>query len=222
VGSNVSFKRPDGESCDGYLDESAAQGAPGVVVLQEWWGVNDQIKGVADFMAAEGFRALVPDLYHGKVTLEAAEAGHLMGELDFGAAASQDIRGAVQYLKQQGSGKVGVIGFCMGGALSVLAAAFVPEADVAVSWYGLPPLEAADFSKLDVAVQLHVASQDTFFSPAMAEAMTAKFKEGGVTHEYYLYDAVHAFGNEENPNHDPELTKLAWERSLQFLRTHLA
>src|SRR5688500_7844100 len=99
MGSSVGFKRPDGESCDGYLAEPANGDATGVVVLHEWWGLNDQIKGVADRLVAEGFRVLVPDLYHGKVTLESAEAAHLMNELDFSTAASQDIRGAVQHLK---------------------------------------------------------------------------------------------------------------------------
>jgi carboxymethylenebutenolidase len=221
MGTSVNFRRPDGESCNGYLAEQANQGGPGVVVLQEWWGLNDQIKGIADKLAAEGFRVLVPDLYHGKVTLEDAEAAHLMGELDFGAAASQDIRGAVQHLKTDG-GKVGVIGFCMGGALAVLSAAYVPEVDAAVSWYGLPPLEAADFSKVQTPIQLHVALQDTFFTPAMAEAMEAKLKEGTGAVESYRYDAVHAFGNETNAKHDPWATKLAWERSVQFLKMQLS
>jgi carboxymethylenebutenolidase len=219
MGSIVSFKRPDGESCEGYLVEN--QGAPGLVVLQEWWGLNEQIKGMGDRFAAEGFRVLVPDLYHGTVTLEDAEANHLMSTLDFAAAANQDIRGAIQYLKQD-SVKVGVIGFCMGGALSVLTAAFVPETDAAVSWYGLPPLGAEQFQGISVPIQLHAALEDGFFTPASFDAAEVAFKEGNVTFESYRYQAVHAFGNEDNPRHDPELTKLAWERSVQFLKMHLA
>src|ERR1700712_1763019 len=122
MGTLVSFKRPDGQDLKGYLAEPAnPQGAPGIVVIQEWWGLNDQIRGVADRLATAGYRALVPDLYRGKKTGEEEEANHLMSALDFGDAASQDVRGAVQYLKQ-GSPQVGCVGFCMGGALTLLAA----------------------------------------------------------------------------------------------------
>src|SRR5450755_1715046 len=142
MGKTVSYQRPDGGSVNGYLAEGARGArAPGIVVIQEWWGLNDQIRGVADKLAAAGYRALVPDLYRGKLALEANEAEHLMKGLDFAAAAGQDVRGAVQYLKASGSNKVGVTGFCMGGALTLLSAVNVPEADAGVVWYGLPPLE---------------------------------------------------------------------------------
>src|SRR3954462_2140349 len=130
MGKMVEFKRPDGKSVNGYLAEpQAGSKAPAMVVIQEWWGMQDQIKGVADKLAKQGYRALVPDLYRGKVALEANEAKHLMEGLNFGDAAGQDIRGAVQYLKNSGSAKVGVTGFCMGGALTVLSAVNVPEMD---------------------------------------------------------------------------------------------
>jgi carboxymethylenebutenolidase len=150
MGDMISFNRPDGQSVNGYLAEPDGNAnAPGLVVIQEWWGLNDQIRGVADRMAQAGYRALVPDLYRGKMTAEAEEANHLMTRLDFGDAATQDVRGAVQYLKQQ-SGKVGVTGFCMGGALTILAAVNVPETDAGVIWYGYPPLEYIDASKIKV------------------------------------------------------------------------
>ena len=110
MGKTISFKRPDGQAVPGYLAEPAhPEGAPGIVVIQEWWGLNDQIRGVADRLALAGYRALVPDLYRGKSTVEAEEAHHLMDGLNFGDAATQDIRGAVQHLKAA-SGKVGVTG----------------------------------------------------------------------------------------------------------------
>ena len=149
MGQMISYKRPDGKSVQGYLAEPKGGGAaPGMVVIQEWWGLNDQIKGVADKLAAAGYRALVPDLYRGKVALEANEANHLMTNLNFGDAASQDVRGAVQHLKASGSNKVGVTGFCMGGALTLLSAVNVPESDAAVAWYGFPPFEYIDASKI--------------------------------------------------------------------------
>ena len=124
----IEFKRPDGQSVKGYLAEPADKSnAPGVVVIQEWWGLDDEVKAVADRLASAGYRALVPDLYRGKLAIEANEAEHLMGDLNFGDAAGQDIRGAVQYLKATGSAKVAVTGFCMGGALTILAACNVPD-----------------------------------------------------------------------------------------------
>jgi len=137
----IEFKRPDGQTLHGYLAEPInKENAPGIVVIQEWWGLDDEIKAVADRFAQAGYRALVPDLYRGKLALEANEAEHLMGDLNFGDAAGQDIRGAVQYLKATGSPKVAVTGFCMGGALTVLSACNVPELDGSIIWYGNPPL----------------------------------------------------------------------------------
>src|ERR1700728_605630 len=153
MGTEVSIARPDSKRLEGYLAEpSNAEGAPAVVVIQEWWGVNDQIRGVADRLAAAGYRTLVPDLYRGKSTVEAEEAHHLMSGLNFGDAASQDVRGAVQFLKTR-SGKVGVTGFCMGGALTLLAACMAPEIDASVVWYGCPPLEYIDASKIRAPLQ---------------------------------------------------------------------
>src|SRR6202050_535673 len=126
MGTTISYLRPDGKKVDGYLAEPKAANAPGIVIIQEWWGVNDQIRGVADRLAAAGYRALVPDLYRGKSTVEAEEAHHLLSGLNFGEAASQDIRGAVQFLKTR-STKVGITGFCMGGALTLLAMCTAPE-----------------------------------------------------------------------------------------------
>jgi hypothetical protein len=147
-----------------------------VVVIQEWWGLNDQIKGVADKMAAAGYRALVPDLYRGKVALEANEAQHLMTGLNFGDAAGQDVRGAVQYLKGSGSAKAGVTGFCMGGALTVLAAVNVPETDACVIWYGFPPLEYVDASKIKAALMGHWAIDDEAFPIGKVDELEAKLR----------------------------------------------
>jgi carboxymethylenebutenolidase len=221
MGQNVSFKRPDGNECNGYLASPAAgDKAPGVVVIQEWWGVNDQIKGVADKLAAIGYRALVPDLYKGKVALDMAEAKHMMTNLNFGDAATQDVRGAAQYLKQS-SAKVGVVGFCMGGALTVLAAMYVPESNACSSWYGFPPEQAGDVRTIKTPLQLHLAEKDQSFSPDAARALLAKLKEGNVPHEAYWYDAGHAFFNEKGPNYNPEAAKLAWDRTVNFFEKHL-
>ena len=222
MGQTVTFKRPDGKDCNGYLASPASGGsrAPAVVVIQEWWGLNDQIKGVADRLAGLGYRALVPDLYRGKVTLDAAEAQHMMTNLNFADAATQDVRGAAQYLKQSGA-KVGVVGFCMGGALTVLAALYVKEADACSSWYGFPPEQAGDVKTVTVPLQLHLAEKDAAFSPDNARALEAKLKEGKVPFETHWYDAGHAFGNETGPNHHAQHAKRAWDRTTEFFAKHL-
>ncbi len=217
----ITYKRPDGKECRAYyVSPSGGETAPGIVVLQEWWGLNDQIKGVANRLAEAGYRALVPDLYRGKVTLEAAEAEHLMSNLDFGDAATQDIRGAVQYLKGS-SLKVAVIGFCMGGVLSILAAVHVKESDAAVCWYGVPPEEAGDTRTIKIPIQGHFALEDEHFTPAQVDALESRLKEGKVRYSFYRYQAQHAFGNETGERHDREATKLAWQRSLDFLEKQI-
>ena len=223
MGETVSFKRPDGKDCSGYYAKPRSEDkAPGVVVIQEWWGLNDQIKGVANRLSDLGYRALVPDLYRGQVTVEAAEANHLMTNLNFGDAATQDIRGAVQHLKKA-SPKVGMVGFCMGGALTVLSTVFVKELDAASSWYGFPPEGAADVKTISTPLQMHFAEQDQFFTPEQARALEGKLKEGKVKYETYWYKANHGFGNETNliGTYDAAAAKLAWQRTTDFLAKHL-
>jgi carboxymethylenebutenolidase len=229
MGTMIRFQRPDGQQLDGYLSQSAAHGgAPGLVIIQEWWGLNDQIKGVADRIASLGYRALVPDLYHGQLTVEEKEAQHLMHDLNFGDAASQDIRGAVQMLKDSGSPKVGITGFCMGGALTLLGVASVPEADLGIVWYGCPPLEYLDTSKIHVPLQGHWGIQDSVFPITQVQALEQKLRAAGVSFEFHRYDAKHAFANEMADamhlsylKHDPAAAQLAWSRTVEFLRKNL-
>jgi carboxymethylenebutenolidase len=223
----ITFKRPDGKECSGFYVEPASGGrAPGIVVIQEWWGLNDQIKGVANRFAAAGYRTLVPDLYRGKVGLDAKEAEHLMTNLNFGDAAGQDIRGAVQYLKSA-SGKVGVTGFCMGGALTILSAVFVSEGDAFVSWYGFPPLDYVDATKIKAPLMGHFALDDAYFPIQQVDALEAKLKPAGVKYEFHRYKAQHAFANETNTNpeaplrYDATAAETAWQRTLAFLKQHL-
>jgi len=228
MGKMTSYKRPDGKSVNGYLAEPAqAAKAPAMVVIQEWWGLNDQIKGVAEKFAQAGYRALVPDLYRGKVALEANEAKHLMEGLNFGDAAGQDIRGAVQYLKKD-SPKVGVTGFCMGGALTVLSAVNVPEADAEVIWYGYPPLQYVDVSKIKTPLLGHWALHDQAFAISGVDELEKKLKAANVKYEFHRYDAKHAFANEtadtkklDMLKYNPKAAEQAWKRTLEFLDRHL-
>ena len=229
MGKMIDFKRPDGQGVMGYLAEPAhAAAAPGVVVIQEWWGLNAQIKGVAERYAEAGFVALVPDLYRGKSTVEAAEAEHLMTHLNFADAAGQDVRGAVQYLKERGT-KVGVSGYCMGGALTLLAAVHVPEADAGVVFYGYPPLEYIDASKIKMPLLAHWAVDDAPFPIAKVDELETTLKAAGVNFEFHRYQAMHAFANETQvgaarlpiTEYKPEAAATAWERTLYFWNKHL-
>ena len=223
MGTTVTFTRPDGKPVGGYLAEAADASAPGIVVIQEWWGLNDQIRGVADRLARAGYHALVPDLYRGKSTVEAEEAHHLMSGLDFGDAASQDVRGAARFLAQRGA-KVGVTGFCMGGALTVLSGMLVPEASAACIWYGCPPLEFVDAAKIRIPMIAHWAEQDQAFAIADVDALEAKFAAAGVDYQGYRYLAQHGFANEtaQGPGrlamtqYDAVWSQIAWDRTLRF------
>jgi carboxymethylenebutenolidase len=226
----ITFKRPDGATVEAYLAEPAnAKDAPGIVVIQEWWGLDDETRAVADRLAKAGYRALVPDLYRGKLALEANEAEHLMNDLNFGDAASQDIRGAVQYLKSTGSAKVAVTGFCMGGALTVLSAGLVPECDGTVVWYGYPPLDYVDAQAIKKPMLAHWALHDEFFSIAGVDQLEQKLKAAGVDYDFQRYDAKHAFANPKADSRNlPPLqfnsaaADLAWERTLAFLKAQLS
>jgi carboxymethylenebutenolidase len=226
----IEIKRPDGKTLSGYLAEPADKSnAPGVVVLQEWWGLDDEVKAVADRLAKAGYRALVPDLYRGKLALEANEAEHLMHDLNFGDAASQDVRGAVQYLKATGSNKVAVTGFCMGGALTVLSACNVPELDATVVWYGNPPLEYVNTSAIKTPMLAHWSMHDEFFSPAGVDQLEEKLKSAGVNYEFHRYDTKHAFANPKSDSrglpplkYNAQAAQLAWDRTFEFLKKNLS
>ena len=224
MGSTVEFQRPDGKALQGYLAEAAGgTKAPAIVVLQEWWGLNDQIRGVADRLSSAGFNALVPDLYRGKSTVESEEAHHLMSALDFGDAASQDIRGAVQFLKGR-STKVGITGFCMGGALTLLSLTQSPGIDAGVVWYGCPPLDYIDASKIRAPIMGHWATQDEFFKIDTVDGLEEKLSAAKVDFEFHRYLAHHAFANEtavgpaRTPatQYDPVWAQQAWDRTLRF------
>jgi carboxymethylenebutenolidase len=217
MGAMIEFFRPDGGKSRGYL-ASAGDGRPGIVVIQEWWGLNDQICGVADRFARAGYNALAPDLYKGRLTAVADEANHLMSNLDFADATHQDLRGAVQHLKVT-SGKVGVMGFCMGGALTVAACVHIPEAAAGVCFYGIPPQEFADPAKSTMPFQGHFANRDDWCTPAAVDALETAMR--GAKPEIYRYDAAHAFFNERSPAYDITCANVAWERMATFLKAKL-
>lgn len=219
MSSMIDFKRPDGSTCKGYLSE-AGKGKPGIIVLQEWWGLNDQIKGVADRFAAAGYNALAPDLYKGRVTQKPDEANHMMSGLDFVGASDQDIAGAVKHVAGL-SRKVGVMGYCMGGALTIAAAARVPGIACGVPYYGVPPKALADPGKIRIPIQGHFANQDDWCTPQVVDEFEKAMTAGGTKPEVFRYDAAHAFANEKSPAYDADAAMKSWDRTMAFLGTHL-
>ncbi len=220
--AKIDSTRPDGEKASGWLSQPSGAPRGNVVVVQEWWGLSDHIKNVCDRLAAEGFRALAPDLYDGFVTKDAAVAEAKLNALDFPKAVSPYIRGAAQQLQGMG-GKVAVLGFCMGGALTLLSAANVPELSSAVCFYGIPPASAFDPATIKVPLLAHFAHRDDWCTPSTVDQLESRLKAGNVPHTLHRYDAQHAFFNDHRPEvHDPASAKLAWERSIAFLREQLA
>jgi carboxymethylenebutenolidase len=219
MGTMIEFARPDGGRTRGYL-ASAGNKRPGIVIIQEWWGLNDQICGVADRFARAGYNALAPDLYKGRLTTTPDEASHLMSGLDFPDATHQDLRGAAQHLKGS-SGKVAVLGFCMGGALTIAALVHIPDIAAGVCFYGIPPREFADPTKIRAPLQGHFANRDDWCTPAAVDALEDAMKAVGAAPEIYRYDAAHAFFNERSAAYDLASANQAWERTAAFLEKQL-
>jgi len=225
MGSMVSFPRVGGGTAQGYLAEAKSAGAPAVVVIQEWWGIQGQIKGTCDRLAAEGFTAIAPDLYGGKVVPyhDPTAAQAAMSALDFKAATDQAVRGAVQYLKGRGAKKVGLTGFCMGGAVTVIGAAHIPELDAAVCFYGIPPESVAAPKDIRVPFQGHFADQDDWCTPAVVNEFEKKLVAAGKKYEIHRYPGHHAFMNSDRKEvYDDASAKVAWNRMVKFFRQHLA
>ena len=228
-GTMVEFPA-NGTMAGGYLAIPDGGHGPGVVVLQEWWGLVPQIKGVCDRLATEGFVALAPDLYHGEMAehTEMDRAGELMTSLPPDRAA-RDMSAAVDHLLSLDTttgDAVGVTGFCMGGMLTLLIAA--QEGDrvaAAAPFYGAPLGDSApDWSGLTAAVEGHLAENDDFFPPEAINALGAELREAGRDVVFHVYEGTgHGFANEENPlgTWNEAAAATAWARTVAFLGAHL-
>lgn len=208
----------------GYLNAGDGHsGRPQVVVIHEFWGLNDQIKKVVDRLAQEGFAAFAPDLYNGKRAQTKEEASALMQKLDWDGAEMM-LRAAVQGMQARDPGsKVAVMGYCMGGALALMAGAKVPEYQAVVCYYGIPKDERADVSTIKARVQGHFALHDDWCNEERVAQLEKRLGAGGVPFELHRYDAQHAFANEERPEvYSAKDAQLAWERTVKFLRDALA
>ncbi|MBK5221297.1 MAG: dienelactone hydrolase family protein [Acidimicrobiia bacterium] len=227
MGDMVEFPS-NGSTGQGYLAVPESGAGPGVVVIQEWWGLVPHIQEVCDRYAAEGFVALAPDLYRGESTIEPDEAGKLMMALNLQRAAT-DMSGAVTYLLDHDavtSATVGVTGFCMGGGLALVLACNEGERiGACVPFYGVIPWPDAqpDWSQLEAPVQGHFAENDGTFGPDAVAELETRLNDLGKQAELIVYPAVdHAFFNDTRPEvYDAEAAQLAWSRTLGFFRAHL-
>jgi carboxymethylenebutenolidase len=213
----------NGTKTSGYLATPASGKGPGVLVIQEWWGLVPHIKNVCDRFAAEGFTALAPDMYHGKTANEPDGAGKLFMALNIGQA-EKDLRGAAQYLAPQSSTKkLGVVGFCMGGQLSLFAATLNPSIGACVNFYGIHPNVKPDYSKLSGPVLGLFAERDGFVTPKTAQEVDAAIKKAGKSSEIHIYPGVdHAFFNDDNKGaYNKAAADDAWRRTLAFFRQNL-
>ncbi|MDP8922113.1 MAG: dienelactone hydrolase family protein [Chloroflexota bacterium] len=214
----------NGRQTPGYLAVPSGRRGPGVVVIQEWWGLVGHIKDVADRFAAEGFVALAPDLYHGKTTTEPDEAGKLMMSLQMDKAA-RDLSGAVEYLRGHAAvdpKRVGSVGYCLGGGLSLYLATVAPV-DACVIYYGVLPGVQPDLSRLQCPVLGHYAEHDDFASPEAARALEEQIHGQGRPVEFHIYPGTtHAFFNDDRAEvYDEAAARQSWERTLAFFRQHL-
>jgi carboxymethylenebutenolidase len=218
----VSFSSARGGIASGLLGTfKGAIQAPAVVVLQEYWGLNDHMRAVIQRWTDEGFIALAPDLYQGKVASTASEAKALMASLDWKQALSE-IAGAVNYLRglASGNGRVGVTGYCLGGALAFSTACSVRGLAAVVPYYGVP--SSADWNTVDVPILAHFARDDDWASPEAAEEIMKTLRARGQSMELHVYDAKHAFCNDTRPEvYSPEHATLAWQRTVEFMRAHV-
>ncbi|MCW2615076.1 MAG: Carboxymethylenebutenolidase [Frankiales bacterium] len=220
---NTTFPSSSGEA-HGYLALPPSGSGPGVLVIQEWWGLTDHIAEVADRLAAEGFVALAPDLYGGRTTHDADEAGALMMSLPVDQAA-KDLGGAVDFLLAHDavtSTTVGAVGFCMGGGfVLMLAAQQGDRVSAAVPFYGVGPAVPKAYAGLTAAVQGHYGERDDFYPADDARVQAEQIRsESGAEVEFFFYDAAHAFHNDTNAlgTYDSEDAALAWDRTTSFLR----
>ena len=221
AGTMVDFPS-NGGTTKGYLATPASGKGPGVLVIQEWWGLVGHIKKVADRFAAAGYSVLAPDMYHGKTASEPDGAGKLFMALNI-AQAEKDLAGGAKFLAGHSStAKLGVVGFCMGGQLALFAGTINPSIGAVVDFYGIHPNVKPDYSKLGGPVLGLFAEKDTFVTPQTAREVEAAIKKAGKAASIHIYPGVdHAFFNDEAPAYDKAAAEDAWKRTLAHFQANL-
>jgi carboxymethylenebutenolidase len=224
----VVFGEIQGKPARGYLarPQTPPAGAPlpGLIVIHEWWGLNDNIKAATRRLAGEGYRALAVDLYGGKAADNPDAAKQLMGGVMANReAAVAALRAADAFLKQQGAPKIGVIGWCFGGGWSLQTALEVPQGiDAAVVYYGQPEKDRARLERLRAPLLGLYGAEDKSIPPAAVHEMEATLKQLGKSAEIHVYDgAGHAFANPSGTNYRPAAAEDAWKRTVAFFKQYL-
>lgn len=224
MASKVELQSKSGRDMSGEIVWPAGDAkVPAVIVFHEWWGLNDHIRSIQGRLAADGVGSLAIDLYDGKSTTDAGEAEKLMMALD-GDLAVERALGTFDYLRAHGrsNGKVGAMGFCLGGALTFRAACALPELGAAVPFYGVPDPKRVDYTAVRAPVLAHFATRDEWAKAEKAEAIKDQITASGGTMELFVYDADHAFVNDTRPEVYSDVNaKLAWARTIDFLKKHL-
>ena len=221
-GEMVTFPN-DTTNVTGYLAQPKAPGRyPGVIVIQEWWGLVPHIKNVAERIAAEGYIAIAPDLYHGQLAEEPDGAMQLARSLAW-ESALHDLKGTAKHLKNlpNSTGKLGSIGFCMGGGLSYRLNAHTNDLDASVVFYGMSPNQLEEAATVKAPIQGHYGETDERITGAMPELVEALKKNGKPVETFVYPGAPHAFFNDESQAYRPDAAKQAWDRTLAFFKQHL-
>ncbi len=221
----ISFDVPSLGDTRGFLSlPPGDRSVPGLVVVHEWWGINDDIRAVCDRFAAAGFAALAVDLYAGRTTTESAEAMKLVDEMKT-EDAMKIIEGGIRHLgtlPRCEQGKVGITGFCLGGAMAIAAACTVPGLSAAVPFYGIPRRDFIDFSKPRPPIQGHFGKSDASIAVERADLLASAAQTSGNRFDLCLYDAGHAFMRKGDPAaYDAAAAELAWTRAISFLDAEL-
>jgi carboxymethylenebutenolidase len=223
---DIEFSTSSG-TAPGYLATPVSGSGPATIVLQEWWGLDEHIRSICDRLAGDGFFALAPDLFRGETTTQPSEAEQKMMAMSMDRA-EKDMCGAAEFLTSQsgvqGSG-VGSVGFCLGGGLSVWAAATCPQVTAAVTYYYVMPHGKPDFTKIKGPVLGHFGTADEFVSVEDAKSLEAEIRDAGADVDFEFYEgAGHAFFNDTNRlgTYDEAAAEASWQRTVKFLRSALA
>ena len=225
MGQEINLVAAGGAKLKAYLASPQDQRAPGVIVLQEWWGLVPHIRSVCDRLADAGFFALAPDLYHGESTKSPDEAGRMMMAMDIKATAI-DLHAAVRQLtaaNRASPAKIGIVGFCMGGQLALYAASQFSEIGACVDFYGIHPKVRIDYTRIRCPVVGIFAEKDAFVTPEAAKKLETDLKTYNVPTDFTVYPGVsHAFFNDSRPEvYDRPAAEKAWEKMIAAFRRHL-
>ncbi len=222
--TKASFSTKAGGQIEGALCEPPGLGKTGaLVVVHEGYGLSDATKQRCEHFAQAGFLALAPDLFHGKVAKNDDEMATIMGTFDFQKAVGE-IGEAVAHLRSHPrcNGRVAVVGFSLGGALTLAAARYVPALEAAVPFYGLPRFPSDEFTNVKTPICGHYARVDAWANLSLVEEIQGKVRAGGGQMDIYIYDAEHGFmRSTDTSKYEPKSAELAWKRTVDFLHRHI-